>query len=124
MLKKRGEYRQSSIKVLLQFNISGEVQKGGFDKSEMGNIEKAISKIRGVKIIGVMGMASQASDEEVVRKQFRLLKSIRDELRAIYPTTGELSMGMSDDYKIALEEGSTVLRIGRALFSNTHSLPA
>ena len=64
-------------------------------------------------------MASQTNDEEIVRKQFRLLKSIRDELRTTYPAITELSMGMSDEYKIAIEEGATMLRIGRLLFSNT-----
>ena len=108
--------QRRDTRVLLQFNISEEKQKSGFNRNEIEKITTAISTIHRVKIIGVMGMASQTSDEDIVRKQFQLLKSIRDELHATYPTITELSMGMSDDYKIALEEGATMLRIGRALF--------
>ena len=132
--------QRKDIRVLLQFNISGEKQKVGFRQDELGEIttslndslsvnsreltdeRRAISAVHHVKIIGVMGMASRTSDEEIVRKQFRLLKSIRDELRATCPTITELSMGMSDDYKIALEEGATMLRIGRALFNKDYYL--
>ena len=111
--------QQKDIRVLLQFNISGEERKGGFIQNDMARIVKAIPVIHRVEIIGVMGMASQTNDEEIVRKQFRLLKSIRDELRTTYPAITELSMGMSDEYKIAIEEGATMLRIGRLLFSDT-----
>lgn len=109
--------QQKDIRVLLQFNISGEEQKGGFSPGEIEKVVKALPKIRSVKIIGVMGMASLASDTETVRRQFRQLKNIRDTLCAKSPTITELSMGMSNDYKIALEEGATMLRIGRALFT-------
>ena len=115
-------------KVLLQFNISGEVRKGGFKQDELGNnslpansreligMNQTISTTHHIKIIGVMGMATNTEDGETVRKQFRRLKDIRDQLRARFPEIIELSMGMSNDYKIALEEGATMLRIGRALF--------
>ena len=109
--------QQKDIRVLLQFNISGEERKGGFIKNDMARIVKAIPVIHRVEIIGVMGMASQTNDEEIVRKQFGLLKTIRDRLQEKFPKITELSMGMSDDYKIALEEGATMLRIGRALFT-------
>ena len=131
--------QHKDIGVLLQFNISGEERKGGFNENnleqiiqaiasgplsanshELADRDKIILATHHVKIIGVMGMVSRTHDEEIVRKQFRLLKSIRDELHAIYPTITELSMGMSDDYKIALEEGATMLRIGRALFNVAH----
>lgn len=112
--------QRKGIRVLLQFNISGESRKGGFDPNSVARIGEAIPTASSVNIVGVMGMASQTNDEEIVRNQFRLLKSIRDELRAKYPSITELSMGMSDDYKIALEEGATILRIGRALFNLAH----
>ena len=137
-IENEADKQQKDIRVLLQFNISGEKQRGGFNPEELGKIIQAIASdplsansreladkgkiilaIRHVEIIGVMGMASQTNDMAIVRKQFRLLKSIRDELRTTYPAITELSMGMSDEYKIAIEEGATMLRIGRLLFSNT-----
>src|SRR3989344_5896678 len=113
-IEKEAAAQNKPVKVLLQFNISGEEQKGGFKQNDVKQIIEQFPKIQHVQIIGVMGMASRTDDEEIVRKQFRLLKSIRDELRATCPTITELSMGMSNDYKIALEEGATMLRIGRA----------
>ncbi|MDO8522184.1 MAG: YggS family pyridoxal phosphate-dependent enzyme [bacterium] len=129
--------QRKPIKVLLQFNISGEEQKGGFDQKnleqviqailsdslpanshELAGKSESISTNHYVNIIGVMGMATDTKDTEVVRRQFRLLKDIRDALRAKFPDITELSMGMSNDYKIALEEGATMLRIGRAFFNN------
>ena len=136
-----------SLQIFLQFNISGEGRKSGFRPDEFGRItiandslsvnshaaparsfmrrreltdkERAIATVRHVKIIGVMGMATDTKDAEVVRKQFRLLKTIRDRLHTGFPEITELSMGMSHDYKIALEEGATMVRIGRALFDDT-----
>ncbi|OFZ10215.1 MAG: hypothetical protein A3D92_22170, partial [Bacteroidetes bacterium RIFCSPHIGHO2_02_FULL_44_7] len=121
-IENEADKQQKDIRVLLQFNISGEKQRGGFNPEELGKIIQAIASdplsansreladkgkiilaIRHVEIIGVMGMASQTNDMAIVRKQFRLLKSIRDELRTTYPAITELSMGMSDEYKIAIE---------------------
>jgi uncharacterized pyridoxal phosphate-containing UPF0001 family protein len=79
--------------------------------------DNTISAVHHVKIIGVMGMATNTNNTEIVRNQFRLLRTIRDQLQAKLPAIAELSMGMSNDYKIALEEGATMLRIGRALFT-------
>jgi PLP dependent protein len=104
------------IKIFLQFNISGERQKGGFEPNEVEQVIKCLSSVRQVKIIGVMGMAEQTDDHSVVRIQFRLLRNVRDIIHSRFSDVTELSMGMSDDYKIALEEGATMLRIGRLLF--------
>jgi len=147
-IEKEALAQNKPVTVLLQFNISEEAQKGGFDQNnleqiiraiagnplsansplriklragtarELADKDNAISAVHRVKIIGVMGMATDTKDSEIIRKQFRLLKSIRDQLQAKFPSITELSMGMSNDYQIALEEGSTVLRIGRALFTN------
>ncbi len=104
------------IKVLLQFNISGETQKGGFDPNDTKQIILDIGEIKGVRIVGVMGMASDTDDTEMIRRQFQFLRGIRDEFRLVYPEMVELSMGMSNDYKIAIEEGASILRIGSVLF--------
>ena len=81
-------------------------------------MNQTISTIHHIKIIGVMGMASNTKDEGVVRQQFRSLRAIRDQLHAKDSAIIELSMGMSNDYKIALEEGATMIRIGRVLFND------
>lgn len=109
--------QKKDLKVLLQFNISQEKQKGGFEQSDVERIIEAISTIQHAEIIGVMGIAEDTRDTAIVRRQFQLLKGIGERLRAAHPAITELSMGMSNDYKIALEEGTTMLRIGRALFS-------
>ena len=129
-IEKEALAQHKPIKVLLQFNISGGGQRGGIKQDEIGKIplpansheladmNQTISTIHHVKIIGVMGMASNTKEADVVRKQFRLLKDTRDQLRARFPEIAELSMGMSNDYKIALEEGATMLRVGRLLFDD------
>ena len=110
------EKQKKDIQVMLQFNISNEIQKSGFEPSDTKQIVLDIEEIKDARIIGVMGMASFTSDTEVIRKQFQLLRSIRDELRQTNSKILELSMGMSSDYKIAIDEGATVLRIGSILF--------
>jgi len=129
-VEKEALAQSKPIKVLLQFNISGEGQRGGFKQDELGNNSlpansreladkgKVILAIHHAEITGVMGMATDTKDSEIVRKQFRLLKNIRDQLQAKFPSITELSMGMSNDYKIALEEGATMLRVGRLLFDD------
>jgi PLP dependent protein len=104
------------IRVLLQFNISNEMQKGGFDPRDTKQIILDIGDIHGVRIVGVMGMATDTDDTEIIRKQFQRLRGIRDEFSLVYPDTIDLSMGMSNDYKIAIEEGASMLRIGSVLF--------
>ncbi len=108
--------QDKDIRALLQFNISGETQKGGFAPSDTKQIILDIKEIEGVRIVGVMGMATNTDDTEIIRKQFRRLRSIRDEFSLVYPDMQELSMGMSNDYKIAIEEGASMLRIGSVLF--------
>lgn len=118
-IEKEAQTQHKNIRVMLQFNISEEEQKGGFGRTDIAYIIETLPAIQSAKIIGVMGMATNTQDTEIVRKQFRLLKNIRDQLRTKFPEIVELSMGMSNDYKIALEEGATILRIGRLLFSVT-----
>ncbi len=108
--------QNKDIRVLLQFNISEETQKGGFDPRDTKQIISDIGEIKGVRMVGVMGMATDTDDTEIIRKQFRRLKCIRDEFRLVYPEMVELSMGMSNDYRIAIEEGASMLRIGSVLF--------
>ena len=108
--------QKRDISAMLQFNISGETQKGGFDPDDIKQIISSIGDIKGVRIIGVMGMATATDDTEIIRKQFRRLRENRDEFSLVYSDMLELSMGMSNDYRIAIEEGASMLRVGSVLF--------
>ena len=105
-------------KVLLQINNAGEQQKTGFSKEEL---EKELSKIldlEGIEIIGLMNMAPLGASEAELDYLFGDIKEFRDKLeREFKISLPELSMGMSDDYKIAVKHGATMIRIGRKLFT-------
>ncbi|GAO44297.1 YggS family pyridoxal phosphate-dependent enzyme [Flavihumibacter petaseus] len=104
------------IKCLLQVHIAAEDTKFGMDETELSaclqQVRERPEMFAHVEISGLMGMASFSDDESVVRKEFRTLK----ELSLRYPAGPILSMGMSGDYRLALEEGSNMLRIGSMLF--------
>lgn len=110
------------IEGLLQFKIADEDTKYGFDfDSALEMLESvAFKDLKNIRITGVMGMATFTEDEEQVRREFRDLKDIFDQLKDRYfedqDSFKEISMGMSGDYPIAVEEGSTMVRIGTLLF--------
>lgn len=112
------------IPVLLQFHIATEETKFGLSLTEavdlmQMNIKDTLSNI---KICGVMGMASFTEDLDLIRSEFHTLKNIFDNLKEKYFSDDlsftEISMGMSGDFKIAIEEGSTMVRVGSAIFGN------
>lgn len=111
------------IDCLLQFHIAQESSKFGFDRNDCQDMlsDVAFNKLENVRILGVMGMATFTDLEAQVRKEFWTLKSIFEWLRNDYfqdkTYFKEISMGMSGDYKIAIEEGSTMVRIGSLLFT-------
>lgn len=121
-INKRAKQHDRKIPVLLQFHIAEESSKYGFDLDEATQLLDALEDVdrSHVQIAGVMGMATFTTDHDQVRQEFQLLKSIFDTLKAKYfkdaDTFNEISMGMSGDYAIALEEGSTMIRIGSLLF--------
>jgi pyridoxal phosphate enzyme (YggS family) len=110
------------VNCLLQFHIAEEESKYGFSMDEIENIIKTggFSDLNFVRICGVMGMATFTDDYNQVRKEFRHLRMCFEILKAGYFNSDiffrEISMGMSGDYKIAVEEGSTMVRIGSLLF--------
>ena len=107
------------VPVLLEVNISGEAAKHGFAPSEIEGVLAAVAELRHMEVRGLMGMAGLAGDLEDARRQFAALRALRDRLRPVCPngiTLEELSMGMSDDFEVAIEEGATLVRIGSALF--------
>jgi PLP dependent protein len=99
--------------VLLQVHIAREETKFGFDSTELEQVIRAADMLKGVRIRGLMGMASNTEDTSSIRAEFRGLKTLLDQW---WPTGGLLSMGMSGDYTIAVEEGSNMVRIGSLLF--------
>jgi pyridoxal phosphate enzyme (YggS family) len=110
--------------ILLECNVSGEETKYGFpvarteDKSRWMAEVEAILALPGVRVEGLMTVAPLAADAEDARPVFRALRQLRDELAARFPQAGwrHLSMGMTDDFEVAIQEGATMVRIGRAIF--------
>lgn len=102
------------IDCLLQVHIAQEETKFGFDETELLNID--IKQFPGLKIKGLMGMASLTDDINKIRVEFKFLKTLFEKLKKQSPELNTLSMGMSADYKIAIEEGSSMVRIGSLLF--------
>ena len=106
--------------VLLEVNISGEEQKYGFMPEEVYSAIDQMMPMQGIRVLGLMGIASNLSTENVKRETFKKLKGIFSACKMLKHPNIEmkfLSMGMSDDFEIAIEEGSNMVRIGRALFA-------
>lgn len=112
------------IKVLLQFHIAQEETKFGFDIEEINELfsRRSPKTFDSIEFCGVMGMASFSDDENQVRKEFKNLKLIFNQLKSTYfsnlSSFSEISMGMSGDYRVAIEEGSTMVRVGSSLFGS------
>ncbi len=104
-------------KILMQVNNAGEEQKSGFSPEELKREFKEIYNLPSIKVIGIMNMAPIDSNEEELHRLFKNIKQIYDELQSEFDVElKHISMGMSRDYKIALEEGATIIRLGRILF--------
>ena len=110
------------IDCLLQVYIATEETKFGLDITELESILESdqIKSLNNIKIIGLMGMASNTDDQTQIRTEFKSLKNIFDKLVMKFKSSNvelkEISMGMSGDYEIAIEEGSTLIRVGSAIF--------
>lgn len=103
--------------ILLQLNNAGEVQKFGYSKENLFEDFPKIKALKGVKVRGLMNMAPLGADDKTLESLFTDVVSVRDELQnKFYCELKDISMGMSQDYKIAARCGSTMLRIGRKLF--------
>ena len=118
-IDKRAAACGRKIAVLIEINLSGEDSKEGYDLEEFYKELPEIIKLENINIKGLMTMAPNVTDEDKIRASFRKLREIKDELNEKYfnGQLTELSMGMSHDYKIALEEGSTIIRIGTKLYN-------
>ncbi len=123
-VNKQAAKNERVIDILLQFHVAEESSKFGLDLEEAKSIltNDTFSTFKNIRIVGVMGMATFTSDNQQVRKEFQVLNSIFKTLKNEHfekdDSFKEISMGMSGDYKIACEEGSTMVRIGSLLFGN------
>jgi pyridoxal phosphate enzyme (YggS family) len=120
-INKQAAKNNRVIDVLLQMHIAKEETKFGLDEAELNDLlqNPELTTLQHVCIRGLMGMASFSEDLELVRSEFQLLKTIfdnRKQLQTLNFKLEILSMGMSGDYKIAVEEGSTMVRIGSLIF--------
>lgn len=106
------------LSVLLEVNLSGETSKHGFTATELRQFAPALAALPGLRIHGLMTMAPLVEDPEETRPIFRGLRNLRDELNGAHPELkwDQLSMGMTNDFAIAIEEGATLVRIGSAIF--------
>ena len=108
ILSRRAE---KTLPVLLEVNVSGEATKGGFSVAGIAAAVNEIRQLPNLKTMGLMTVAPFVADPEEIRPVFRKLRELRDSLELKH-----LSMGMTDDFEVAIEEGASMLRIGRAIF--------
>ena len=121
-IEKQAAQLDRTVEILVQLNTAHEAQKFGAAPHEALSLMKSISQLIHIRIKGLMCMAPLTQEEGIIRKTFADLRAIRDQVRSRFTghpkvETGILSMGMSGDYKIAIEEGSTMARIGSAIFN-------
>lgn len=123
-INKEGKKNNRIIPCLLQVHIAQEETKFGADANDIRNwlADRSLDSFDHIKIKGFMGMASFTTDQQKIRQEFKELKQLFDESSKHYESANTewatLCMGMSADYKIALEEGSTMIRVGSAIFGN------
>jgi PLP dependent protein len=111
-----GVSRGSPVDALVQVNVVGEETKGGYSPSEMQREAERLARLRGIRVRGVMTMAPIDADERTLRAVFARARGVRGLLAAAGHEATELSMGMSNDFEIGVEEGATLVRLGTVLF--------
>ncbi|SHK26474.1 YggS family pyridoxal phosphate-dependent enzyme [Maribacter aquivivus] len=119
-INKQAEKHNRVISCLLQVHIAEEDTKFGFNEEELLDLvaNEEFKAFKNVKIVGLMGMATFTENMDQVRREFASLKSLFTKLKSNYADFTTLSMGMSGDYNIAIEEGSTMVRIGSSIFGS------
>ena len=113
------EGREKPLRVLIQVNLGHEETKSGIDESELSHLVEGIGPLSRLELTGLMTLPPFFDDAEQSRPFFRRLREVRDELAsrgAFGDAKGELSMGMTNDFEVAIEEGSTMVRVGTAIF--------
>jgi len=117
-IQKRASAISKVKNILVQVNISNEISKSGVNPSELKKLVKEISYFENIKVIGLMTIGSLTNERNIIRKNFKDMKNLYDELLIDNSDFKYLSMGMSSDFDIAIEEGANMLRIGSSIFGN------
>jgi len=119
-LNKQAKKHDRIIACLLQIHIAEEDTKFGFDEAELMDLlaDETFKKLEHIKVVGLMGMATFTPNEQQIRSEFKTLKTLFEKAKSKTNDFNTLSMGMSGDYQIALEEGSTMVRIGSSIFGS------
>ena len=118
-IAKLGQKLEKPPKVLLEVNVAGEQSKDGFDPTELLTAWPNLQSCETLEIAGLMTMAPLGDNAEIARPVFRRLRELRDRMRAESKDRRqlpELSMGMSGDFEVGIEEGATMIRLGSCLF--------
>ncbi len=123
-INKQAKKHNRTIDCLLQARIAKEETKFGLEFNEIETILKMneLTELQNIKIVGLMGMASFSSDKKEVSDEFKSLKTFFDKINQSNPTLTILSMGMSGDYDLAIENGSNMIRVGSAIFGSRNYL--
>jgi pyridoxal phosphate enzyme (YggS family) len=115
-IQKQAEKFNRIVDILVQVNTSGEQQKSGIGPEGAKNLCKQIRNFQNIRLRGLMTIGKLTGDKKIIRENFRELYDLYNDLKPSQPDFKYLSMGMTSDFKIALEEGSNMLRIGSAIF--------
>jgi len=117
-IDKQAKKHNRTIACLFQIHIAEETTKFGLNETELNEVvvSSEFKALHNVKIVGLMGMATFTSNQTQIRREFKTLKRLYDHLGSILPDITILSMGMSGDFDVAIEEGSNMVRIGSSIF--------
>ncbi|QPJ66538.1 MAG: YggS family pyridoxal phosphate-dependent enzyme [Candidatus Nitrohelix vancouverensis] len=115
--------RNTLMPILLQVNVSGELSKFGMAPEELPKVLEAVAEFKGIQVKGLMTIPPAAPDPEASRPYFARLRELRDKYATIADTISltELSMGMTNDFAVAVEEGATLVRVGTAIFGERNA---
>ncbi len=105
-------------RVLVQVDLGREETKHGIEEALLRELVEEVASLEGLELRGLMTLPPWSEDPEAARPFFRRLRALRDRLAAAGPPLPDLSMGMTDDFEVAIEEGATMIRVGRALFGD------
>ena len=115
-IDKNGKKHDKSIDCLIQIKISKEESKFGLNIDELHSFYNEVKMFKNINIRGLMGMASYTDDKELVNNEFKKMKKLFEKMKSIYSNIKILSIGMSDDYSLAIKNGSNMIRVGSKIF--------
>ena len=119
-----GEEGKQSLPLLIQVDLGHEETKSGIDERELQQLAETVRELERLELIGLMTLPPFFDDPEQARPYFRRLRELRDDLARgglFGERTGDLSMGMTNDFEVAIEEGATLVRVGTAIFGERHA---